>query len=215
MHLLDLTHPVRTGMPVWPGDPPVRLRPAARVATHGYNLLELHLGSQSGTHVEAPYHVDDALPRLDELPLHRFAGEAVVADVRGLPERTPIGPEHLIPVRNRLAPGVVLLLCTGWSAYWGTTRYAAHPWLDPTAAELLVTAGVRTVGIDAPSIDATAAPALPAHHVLAAAHAVIAENLTGLADLLTTPATVWLLPLALEHAEGSPVRAVAQPARSE
>lgn len=215
MRLLDLTHPVRTGMPVWPGDPPVRLRPAARVATHGYNLLELHLGSQSGTHVEAPFHVDDALPRLDELPLHRFVGEAVVADLRGLPERTPIRPEHLIAVRNRLAPGVVLLLCTGWSAHWGTARYAAHPWLDPAAAQLVVTAGVRTVGIDAPSIDPGDAPALPAHHVLAAAHAVIAENLTGLADLLSTPATVWLLPLALEHAEGSPVRAVAHLARSE
>jgi arylformamidase len=80
---------------------------------------------------------------------------------------------------------------------------------------LVVTAGVRTVGIDAPSIDATDARALPSHHVLAAAHAVIAENLTGLADLLTAPATVWLLPLALEHAEGSPVRAVAQLGRSE
>lgn len=215
MRLLDLTHPIRTGMPVWPGDPPVELRPAARIATHGYNLLELHLGSQSGTHVEAPYHVDDALPQLDELPLHRFVGAAVVADLRGLPERTPIGPDHLGAVRNRLAPGVVLLLCTGWSKYWGSERYAAHPWLDPAAAELVVTAGVRTVGIDASSIDPTDAPALPSHHVLAAAHAVITENLTGLADLLAAPATVWLLPLALEHAEGSPVRAVAHLARSE
>ncbi|HZE67232.1 MAG TPA: cyclase family protein [Sporichthyaceae bacterium] len=211
MRLLDLTHPVHTGMPVWPGDPQVLLRPAARIATHGYNLLELHLGSQSGTHVEAPSHVDDALPGLDELPLHRFIGEAVVADLRGLADGTPIGPAHLATVRERLAPGVVLLLCTGWSVYWGSERYAAHPWLDPAAAELVVAAGVRTVGIDASSIDATDAVALPSHHVLAAAHAVIAENLTGLPDLLVAgPATVWLLPLALAGAEGSPVRAVAR-----
>jgi kynurenine formamidase len=209
--LLDLTHPVRTGMPVWPGDPPVLLRPAARIATHGYNLLEVHLGSQSGTHVEAPYHVDDAGPRLDELPLHRFVGEAVVADLRGLPDGSPIGPEQLATVRDRLAPGVVLLLCTGWSAHWGTPRYAAHPWLTPAAAEVVVQAGVRTVGIDASSVDALDSTTLPTHRVLAAAHAVIAENLTDVAVLLGSgPATVWLMPLALEHAEGSPVRAIAR-----
>lgn len=216
MTLLDLTHPVRTGMPVWPGDPPVRLAPAARIATHGYNLLEVHLGSQSGTHVEAPYHVDDAGPRLDELPLHRFVGDAVVADLRGLPDGAPIGPELLAPVQARLGPGVVLLLCTGWSAYWGTPRYAAAPWLTPTAAELVVAAGVRTLGIDAASIDATDSSSLPAHRVFATAHGVIAENLTGLAALFDAgPATVWLMPLALEHAEGSPIRAIARLTREE
>jgi kynurenine formamidase len=72
------------------------------------------------------------------------------------------------------------------------------------------------VGIDASSIDATEATTLPAHRVLAAADGVIAENLTGVAALLNTgPATVWLLPLALEHAEGSPIRAVAQLSRPE
>jgi kynurenine formamidase len=76
---------------------------------------------------------------------------------------------------------------------------------------LVVASGVRTVGIDAASIDAGDSTELPTHHVLAAARAVIAENLTGLAALVDAgPATVWLLPLALEHAEGSPIRAVAR-----
>ncbi|MFF4568060.1 cyclase family protein [Streptomyces sp. NPDC001410] len=79
-------------MPVYPGDPEVTVSPALRAPADGVNVLSLHLGSQSGTHVDAPYHVDDAWPRLDELPLDRFAGPAVVADVRGLPARAPITP---------------------------------------------------------------------------------------------------------------------------
>jgi kynurenine formamidase len=212
--LIDLSHPVATGMPVWPGDPVVLLSPAAEIATDGYNLLAVQLGSQTGTHVDAPYHVDNDLPRLHEIPLDRFVGPAVVADLREVPAGAPIEPIDLEPIRPRLAPGVVLLLCTGWSSYWGRAEYADHPWLGPSAAQLVLDAGVRTIGIDAPSVDAAAGSnQLPTHRLLAARHAVIAENLTNLEALLRLSAgaaRVWLLPLALHDADGAPVRAVAQ-----
>ncbi|MGQ0846572.1 MAG: cyclase family protein [Sporichthyaceae bacterium] len=237
MHLIDLSHPIRPGMPVWPGDPQVEFHTVATTSRDGFNLLALHLGTQSGTHVDAPFHVDDALPSLHELPLERFVGRALVADLRGLPDRAPIGPDLLASTLATAKSGDVLLLCTGWSRHWGTDRYAAHPWLHPDAARAAVATGIRTVGIDAPSVD-TADPALPTHHVLAAAHCVIAENLRDLErmlgrvsrngstnpdepgtptaiadDVRNGPLTawrVWLLPLALEGADGSPVRAVAQ-----
>ncbi|HUR74617.1 MAG TPA: cyclase family protein, partial [Sporichthya sp.] len=113
MRLLDLTHPIRAGMPVWPGDPEVTVRPAATTAAQGYNLLSVHLGSQTGTHLDAPFHVDDALPTLDQLPLERFTGPAVVADVRG--NEGAIRPDDLEDLDLR--PGAVLLLCTGWDAH--------------------------------------------------------------------------------------------------
>jgi kynurenine formamidase len=215
--LIDLSHPVTDGMPVWPGDPTVRLRPAARIPTAGYNLLALELGSQSGTHVDAPFHVGDDLPRLDELPLDRFVGPAVVADLRHLAAGAAIETADLDPVRRQLRPGAVLLLCTGWSRHWGTAEYANHPWLSPAAAQLVLDAGVRTIGIDAPSVDASIAgpPDLPTHRLLAQRHAVIAENLTNLdalpaQDSVPGTITVWLMPLALAGADGAPVRAVAQ-----
>lgn len=212
--LVDLSVPVTTGMPVYPGDPEVTVAPALTVEDSGVNVLRLHLGSQSGTHVDAPYHVDDALPRLDELPLDRFAGPAVVADIRGLAPRAPIGAE-LIP--GGLRPGTVLLLATGWSACWGSDDYRAHPWLEPAAAEAIIAAGVRTVGIDALSVDRTPAPGeeftLAAHRVLCGAGAVIAENLTGLDRLLEAQAAgrrieITLFPIRLAGADGAPVRAV-------
>ena len=218
--LVDLTHPLRTGIPVYPGDPAVTVEPALTVGADGVNVLRLHLGSQSGTHVDAPFHVRDDLPRLDELPLEAFVGPGVLVDARGLPPRAPIGVEHLAPVRGLLAPGAVVLIVTGWSAHWRTDGYLAHPAPTPALARALVDAGIRTVGLDALSADLTAGPGapfegLPTHLVLAEAGCVIAENLTGLEPLLAAQADgaaieVSLLPLALAGADGAPVRAVAR-----
>ncbi|MER5408574.1 cyclase family protein [Streptomyces sp. NPDC002769] len=220
---IDLSVPVVTGMPVYPGDPRVEVTRALTVAEHGVNVLRLHMGSQSGTHVDAPYHVDEAWPTLDDLPLERFAGAAVVADVRGLPAREPITPDHLAPALGLLGrrPAGILLLATGWSAHWGTDHYAAHPWLTPPAAQALVTAGVRTVAVDALSVDPTGGAELPAHRVLCGAGGVIAENLTGLGRLAEAQAAgrsveVFLFPLRLAGADGAPIRATArvgEPAR--
>ncbi|MQY02944.1 cyclase family protein [Actinomadura macrotermitis] len=216
MELVDLTIPLGTGMPVYPGDPQVRIAPALTTAADGVNLQRLHLGSQSGTHVDAPFHIDDALPGLEEMPLEQFTGPAVVMDVRGLPPRALIGPRLLPP---GLRPGVVLLIATGWAAHWGTEEYLAHPYPSPETAEAIVAAGVRTVGIDAPSVDRTPPPgdhsfSLAAHRVLCAAHAVIAENLTGLDRLLEAQAAgarieVSLFPIRLAG-DGAPIRAVAR-----
>ena len=215
---IDLSVPVVTGMPVYPGDPAVEVSVALRAPRDGVNVLRLHMGSQSGTHVDAPYHVDDAWPRLDELPLDRFGGHAVVADVRGLPDRAPITPDLLAPALRQLRPGSLFLLATGWSAYWGTDHYLAHPWLTPEAAEALVAAGVRTVAVDALSVDPTPEPGdaaadsgLPAHRVLCGAGGVIAENLTGLDQVVGLPdVELFLFPLRLPGADGAPVRAVAR-----
>jgi kynurenine formamidase len=115
----------------------------------------------------------------------------------------------------RLQPGAILLLATGWSVYWGIPQYVDQPWLTPEAALVLVNAGVRTVGVDALSVDATGDLDLPAHRVLCGAGGVIAENLTGLDRLLAAqaagrPVEVFLLPLRLTGADGSPVRAAAR-----
>jgi kynurenine formamidase len=219
---LDLSVPLVTGMPVYPGDPEVGITRALGVAEDGVNVLRVHMGSQTGTHVDAPYHVDDAWPRLDELPLDRFSGPAVCVDLRGLGPRAAITPERLAPALPLLRPGVILLLVTGWSAHWGTGHYLAHPWLTPEAARAVVDTGVRTVAVDALSVDPTPEPGdhdqdgtLPAHRVLCGAGGVIAENLTGADQVLAAqaeglPVEMSLFPLRLTGADGAPVRAVAR-----
>ncbi|WP_119729338.1 cyclase family protein [Thermomonospora amylolytica] len=212
MAWVDLSVPVVTGMPVYPGDPQVEATPALTVAEAGVNVTRVHLGSHAGTHVDAPFHVDDSWPRLEDVPLDRFAGEAVVMDVRGLPPRAPIGPD-LLP--RGLRPGRVLLVVTGWSRHWGTPDYLAHPYLTAETCERIVAAGVRTVGVDALSVDRTPEPgddgfSLAAHRALLGAGAVIVENLTGLDRLAGAGrAEVFAFPVRLTG-DGAPVRAVAR-----
>ncbi|MGY2082289.1 cyclase family protein [Blastococcus sp. SYSU DS0539] len=212
--IVDLSVPLDEDVAVFPGDPPLRTRPAATVAVEGFNVLHLAMGSQTGTHVDAPFHVRADGLRIDELPLDRFLGPLVVADVRGLGPRRPIGPGRLAPVRDRLRAGVALVLHTGWAAHRGTPAYFDHPYLTPDAAAQLLDAGVRTVGIDAPNLDPTVldgtGPAqLPVHQLVAAADGVLVENLTGLEQVDRPGAWLSVLPLRLAGADGAPCRAVA------
>jgi kynurenine formamidase len=204
--VVDLSHPLDDRTQVYPGDPAVRLTPARSLERDGYRVSHLHLGSHSGTHVDAPSHVVEDGATVDQLPLHLLTGPAVVVDVRDVGPREPIGWERLAA---HARPGRMLVLHTGWDAFWGSVRYEDHPYLDGEAAWELVTAGVRTVGIDALSLDETQGEDVPAHAALLSAGGVVVENLTNLAAIDHPEPVLSVLPLPLRGCDGSPVRAVA------
>jgi kynurenine formamidase len=210
--IVDLSHPLQDDTPVYPGDPEARFRPATTIGEHGYNVLHVRMGSQTGTHVDAPYHFVEDGARIDELPLELFLGPAVVADVRGRAPHAAITWRDLALVHDRLGTGRMLLLHTGWDVHWGTAAYFDHPFLDGDAAERVVAAGVRTVGLDALSLDETLLDGEPAggvaaHLAVLGAGGVIIENLRNLAAV-RPGGLVSVLPLRLTGGDGAPVRAV-------
>lgn len=212
--IVDLSHPLDEGTTVYPGDPDVSVSPATTIASDGFNVLHVRMGSQSGTHVDAPYHFLPDGARIDQVELSRFLAPAVIVDVRHVGAHQPIAWSDLAPVSGRLGDERMLLLHTGWSRHWGTDAYFDHPYLASDAAERLVEAGVRTVGIDALSVDETCSgdehpTGFAAHHVLLGAGSVIVENLTNLAEVGWEEPLVSVLPLRLTGADGAPVRAVA------
>ena len=212
--VVELSHPLADGMPVYPGDPVASISQATTIEEHGYNVLHVRMGSQTGTHVDAPYHFIEDGARIDELPLELFLAPAVIADVRGRAPHTPITWADLLPVADRLAAGRMLLLHTGWDAHWGSDAYFDHPFLDGEAAERVAAAGVRTIGLDALSLDETVLDGEPAggvaaHMAVLGAGGVIVENLCGLEHVRSAEPVVSVLPLRLAGADGAPVRAVA------
>lgn len=213
--VVDLSVPVGPGTQVYPGDPRARLTVHSTIAEHGFNLLHVEMGSQTGTHVDAPYHIEQDAPTIDRVPLSTFVGPGVVADVRDAAgAREPIGWPALAPYAEALRPGVILLLHTGWSRHFGSDHYFDHPYLAASACRRVLDLGVRTIGIDAASLDETpdeAHPGLgyPVHHLIASAGGIIVENLRDLAAVDFPSPLVSVLPIALEHADGAPVRAVA------
>ena len=212
--VVDLSHPVDDDTPVYPGDPVPRFTPAATIGRDGYNVLHVQMGSQTGTHLDAPYHFLEDGGRVDDLDLGRLCAPAVVVDVRGKGAREAITWADLEPQAGDLRPGVILVLHTGWSRYWGSGTYAEHPFLDGAAARQVVERGVRTVAIDAMSLDETVdaqehPSGFAAHFAVLGAGGAIAENLTNLEAVDFPDPVVSILPIRFRGADGAPVRAVA------
>lgn len=213
LRVIDLSVPVDAGTVVYPGDPSPRFEVHSTIERDGFNLLDVHIGSQSGTHVDAPYHFEPDGLRLDELAIDRFVGPGVVVEATGLRAREAIGWEHVEPVADRLAPGAVVLLRTGWSQHYGSPTYFEHPFLGAEACERMLALGVRTFCIDAINIDETPdethpGVGFPAHHLISRAGGVIGENFR-LDDLPDGDFLVACAPIRLTGADGGPVRAVA------
>lgn len=209
--IVDLTHPIGTGMPVYPGDPVPRLTPHCTVARDGYNVLRVEMGSQTGTHVDAPVHLQDGNTPVDRMDLSLFVGRGVVFDVRALAAREPITAAMIAGTAASVRPGDIALIHTGWARHYGTDDYYDHPYLGADACALLLERGVRAFCLDAPSIDPSGddVAGYPAHHLIADAGGAIAENLCNLELVDFADPLVSILPLKLEGSDGSPVRAVA------
>jgi len=226
----DLSRPIETGMPTYPGDPDVTLAPDATHETRGYATSELRAGTHAGTHVDAPRHTIPDGEAIDEREVGSFAFDARLVDLRSLEPRKAIGPEAL-PDPSALDGDVDLLLVrTGWASHWGSERYRDHPYLTAAAAERCREASVG-VGLDAFGPDPTptaggdgASPesggeslkgdgdepdGTPAHDVLLGGSLPIVENLHGL-DGLPERFRLYAFPLRLRGGDGSPVRAVAE-----
>lgn len=208
--IVDLSHPLTEATPVYPGDPEPRIFTATTVGEHGYNLSHVHLGTQTGTHVDAPFHFRDDGATIDRVPLALAAGPAVVVPVAGRTAGARITATDLEPYRERLGPGRIVLFCTGWYRHAGTPTFFDHPYLDVSVGEVLLDAGVRTIAIDTLNADLTGGDDFPLHDMFAAAGGLIAENLAGTEAL--TPRVeplLLILPLNLVGCDGAPVRAVA------
>ena len=211
--VVDLSVPVDARTVVYPGDPSPRFEVHSTIERDGFNLLQIHFGSQSGTHVDAPYHFEEDGLRIDEVPVDRFVGPGVVVDARDLGPRGEITWEHIAPVAGRIEPGVVVLLRTGWSRFYGDPRYFEHPFLGSYACERLLGLGARTFCIDAINIDETPddehpGVGFPCHHLISRLDGVIGENFR-FDDLPDGDFLVACTPVRLSGADGGPVRAVA------
>jgi kynurenine formamidase len=215
--VVDLTRTLGPDTQVYPGDPEPVITPVAGIAADGCNLAAVYMGSQSGTHADAPYHFRADGARIDELDPRLFLGHGVVVDAGGLPARTPIPWGHIAAQLGGLAPGTIVLLRTGWARHYGTPAYFDHPYLNGEAATRLLELGVRTLGVDCPNPDETPDDAhpgdgWPVHRAFAAAGGVLIENLCRLEEVDFPKPWISALPIPLAAADGAPVRAVAMDA---
>ena len=207
MKWIDLSLPIATGMPVFPGDPEVITEYVLTHEKDGLQLSLLKMGSHTGTHLDAPRHFIASGESVSDLTLDRFCGPALVLSC-------PVGPGEKIDLTqldfSALKTGDALLLSTGWEDHWGTEDYfSAAPLFAEGSSTLLLRLGVRLLGLDLPTVSEAAEPSQPAamHIRLLEAGVILVENLTNLKDLAMQRVEFFALPLRLDGCDGSPIRA--------
>lgn len=190
--IIDLTRNLYSGMPVFPGDEAVSI-----------NKGSLKTSLHAGTHIDAPFHMDDRGLSIEECDLSRFFGRGRLLDVRG---------EKQIEMKDiyleTIKPDDIVLFYTGQTNY----AFDNYPSISYELAQFLVKQKIKMIGLDTPSPDY--AP-YEIHKLLLKENILILENLTNLDKLLYQKSfEVIALPLKIK-ADASPVRAIARPLKSE
>ena len=204
MRVIDLSHPIGNGAPVYPGDPPVELTPAFSPPQDAFTLYRLHAGLHTGTHIDAPMHMTPDTRFIGEFPLDCFWGKGVVLDVAGQQTIKVEGKDL-----DRIKEGDIVLLYTGCGHLYASdpqAYFADHPVVCYELAQRLAEKKIKMLGMDLPAPDK---PPFTVHTLLLSQGVFLLENLVNLEALRQEPHLyVAAFPLRI-RAEASLTRAIA------
>lgn len=187
MKIIDLSHRIEDSMPVFPGDPPVRIR---TLEDEDYVNSTMEAGMHAGTHIDAPAHVHCGDETVDRISLERLIGQGFL----------------ISPKTVKIPDGDIAILRTGWDSKWGLEEYFRdYRGIPMGLAEKLVDHGVKGVCTDGPSVDMPGETAV--HRLLLKKRIWIVENMKN-TGLLPERFRMFVVPLNL-RAEASPVRVFA------
>jgi arylformamidase len=202
--IYDITRLVAPQTHVWPGDTAysadhvLRLDQGASV-----NLTTLNLSAHTGTHADSYYHYEPDGDHPAAMPLESYLGRARVVTVAK--RDGPLLPEDFQHVSLEYAQR---LLIHSWVSDLPDNEWpSVFPYLSVELIAWLASLNLCLIGLDSPSVDAFDSKELRCHHALKQYKMVNIETLQ-LRDVPDGDYELIALPLKLDLACGSPVRAV-------
>ena len=231
--LVDLSHTYDAQTIYWPTAEGFQLRKDAEGVTpagYYYAANSLFTSEHGGTHIDAPIHFAQGHQTVDQIPLERLIGPAVVIDVTEQSDRNAdyqVMPDDIARFEQEhgaIPDDAIVLIRTGFSRRWpdaarylGTATRGAEgasqlhfPGLHPDAARWIVAnRRIGAIGIDTASIDYGRSTLFESHRILYERDVPAFENLTALDRLPVTGAYVIALPMKIGGGSGAPLRAVA------
>ena len=218
--VIFLSHVIGDSAPVFPGDPPAEIRPAATIARDGYYMQSLTVVEQAGTHWAAPAHFNSGHAPADELDPGDFFHPAVVLDMRAAAAKDPDFPLGVGEIRHwEAAFGTIpqdsaVIMWTGFEDRWDdpaaylNADRAGRPHYPGFSAEavgwLVEHRSIGALGIDTMGIDPGADTTFRANQLLLQDHRIHLENLAGLSQM--PPAGGWIITggIRIRAGSGSP-----------
>lgn len=204
---------------VFPGDIAPRVDgPYSFVS--GVNREFVHrllLSSQSGTHIQGQHYFMSEGKAIDEYPLERFEGPAVVVECRETNRLDVPLMERALPMADLASLMILFRTCFTTTLLARQARRGGQllaedlldkPGLTLEGARFLLDRGVRFLGIDSVGFEPYPTRDHVINRLLCVGDVLLLENLKGL-DLLPNVGG-WLecFPLPLSGVEGTPCRAV-------
>ncbi|MFB2622429.1 MULTISPECIES: cyclase family protein [Methanothermobacter] len=187
MKIIDMTRRIEDSMPVFPGDPPVRIR---ILEDMDYINSEIETGLHAGTHIDAPAHLNCCGETVDRIGLERLTGQGFLISSKTV----------------KIPDGDIAVLRTRWDSKWGLEEYFKdYRGIPMGLAEKLVDHGVKGVCTDGPSVDMPGETAV--HRLLLENGIWIVENIKN-TGLVPERFRIFVVPLNV-MAEASPVRVFA------
>ena len=202
MKYIDLTHTIENNMPVYPGTASLEMIPANTIEKDGFREKVITFCSHTGTHMDAPSHMLQQGNNLDDYDCSKFIGKALLIAIEA--------EEDIKDYVNQLKTVDFVIFKTGWSNYWGQVKYFAnYPCIRKETTEYLVGFDLKGIGFDAISIDPIDSK-FENHYIVFENDMVIIENLKNLDAIEQDIFELIVLPLNIEAADGSPIRAIAK-----
>lgn len=204
---IDISAPLSIGVtPNYPGNAPLQLRfdyDMERGAP--LDLSEFSMSMHTGTHVDAPLHVIRGAPSIDQVPLERFIGPALVLNID--PSIIAITAADLERYPWRGAQRILFRTRNSVNEWMVDPQFHSdYTFLAPDAAELLANNGVLLVGFDYLSIEQYGAP--PRTQMILLSKGIpIVEGL-DLRSVTEGQYDLTVLPLKILEHESAPARAI-------
>ena len=203
-----------------PGLVGVETEPIQTHATHARSNQKLCLATHIGTHVDAPFHFVDGATTVENMPLEKYAGPAILLDLRSAAkgqEALTISELTQSGANPESVKDQIVVLFTGWAeAESGGPRFYGHgPYLGTDSAGYLADCGANAVAVDFPIDKHPDTPLstikdFPVHRLLLGQNIPLIENLINLDKLVGKEVELWALPLKLKGGDGAATRAVAR-----
>ena len=217
---VDLSHSIREGIPVWPGDTEFK----HTTSGDSHPVFSYIMSEGTGTHVDAPAHFYKEGRSISDIQLTELIAPTNLIDIA-----TPVkrDPDYTLSVNDilswekehgKIVAGSIVLAFTGWNKYWpdhkqylnkGEDRKMHFPGFSKESAELLLERGVNGIGIDTLSVDTGKAEDYPVHKLMLAHSKFHVENLTNLEKLPLKGAFLFILPMKIGNGAEAPARVVA------
>ena len=205
--VVDLTKPL---------DPATSTRRLALRRFHKEDTRDYHtdmdLTSHLGTHVESPYHFDDAWKDIAELPVTAYMGRGVLLDLNGIGARAPITAADLDAAdRGRVREGDVCVLTSPYHCEpFSNDPDDQRPYLCRESGEWFAEKRVKSIAFgDAVAIEYSVDTACDVHEVVMPLDITFLEVLRNIEQLREDIFFITFQPIPIKGLDSCSVRVVA------